>query len=160
MSKPQVRRSDRDRLMAKVRVQPSGCWEWQGYIQANGYGYFRHPETSWAHRASWIVHRGPIPTDLQIDHLCKNKRCVNPDHLDPVTPSVNLRRARPWTKCPEFHPSEPSRFAARADGRQFCRECNRVREQRRRDSAALTAAQILDPHTTNAGNEKTPYPAG
>jgi hypothetical protein len=126
--------------MAKVRVQSTGCWEWQGYIQPNGYGYFRHSETSWAHRASWLLHHGPIPPGLHIDHLCRNKRCVNPDHLDPVTNSVNQRRAKSWTKCPDLHPTEPSRFAKRADGRRFCRECNRVSERQRRDARAQQSA--------------------
>lgn len=126
------KQSPAERFMAKVRVQTTGCWEWQGYIGANGYGYFRHPETSWAHRASWLLHRGPIPEGCEIDHLCRNRRCVNPTHLDPVTPSINQQRAKPWTTCPTWHPETAPRWADRADGRTVCLECKRAAELDRR----------------------------
>lgn len=136
------RRSHVVKFMEKVSIQPGGCWIWQGYIQSNGYGFYRHEETSWAHRASYLILRGPIPEGLTIDHLCRVKACVNPDHLEAVTNQVNVQRAKPWTKCATYHPTEPSRWSNRGDGRRLCLECGRVREQQRRDRQALEAANV------------------
>lgn len=72
-------------------VLPTGfCWEWTGQ-KDSGYGrYSGRP----AHRVTYEVLVGPIPDGLTLDHLCRNKGCVNPDHLEPVTSSENTRRAQ------------------------------------------------------------------
>lgn len=66
----------------------SGCWNWRGHL-SKGYGYFG-PRV--AHRVVYEKVIGKIPDGLQIDHLCLNKRCVNPKHLEPVTPKENTNR--------------------------------------------------------------------
>lgn len=72
----------------------TGCWNWTGGT-TKGYGSFTHPgrKKCYAHRYSWELHRGTIPDGLVIDHLCRNTRCVNPDHLEPVTQQENVRRS-------------------------------------------------------------------
>ncbi len=70
-------------------VNEDGCWEWLHAIQVRGYGVLRG---RLAHRVIYEAVRGPIPEGLQIDHLCENKRCVNPWHLEAVTLQENLRR--------------------------------------------------------------------
>ena len=117
------------RFVLKTDEDPeTGCWNWLGHVKSNGYGYFRHPETTLAHRASWMMMRGPIPDGLTIDHLCRNKRCVNPSHLEPVTALLNVKRAAdPWAACRRLHPDDDSRWSRRGDGRMHCMECNRLR---------------------------------
>ena len=94
----------------------SGCWLWMGYDNGPGYGMIsiERGEEQLAHRVSYELFRGAIPPGLDVDHLCRVRCCVNPDHLEPVTRSVNLRRgvgpklARERqlakTHCPKGHP--------------------------------------------------------
>lgn len=72
-------------------VDENGCWIFRGYINTrNGYGYIgRKP----AHRVYYEKHVGAIPAGLEIDHKCRNRACVNPDHLEPVTHSENALRS-------------------------------------------------------------------
>lgn len=71
----------------------TGCWNWNGRIDANGYGEVgRRNGTRKAHRAIYEELRGPISGGLDLDHLCRNHRCVNPDHLEPVSKAENTRR--------------------------------------------------------------------
>ena len=65
----------------------SSCWEWTGTIRKDGYA------SGAQHRLYYVRAKGPIPAGLELDHLCNNKRCVNPDHLEPVTHAENVRRA-------------------------------------------------------------------
>lgn len=79
------------------KIDVSGdCWEWTPPVGNHGYGEFARQgerRTVLAHRYAYELLVGPIPDGLEIDHLCRNKACVNPDHLEPVTKSENARRA-------------------------------------------------------------------
>lgn len=75
--------------------EETGCWEWMWCISSCGYGALkRDGRVLKAHRVYYERHKGPIPDGLQIDHLCRNRRCVNPAHLEAVTKTENLRRGR------------------------------------------------------------------
>lgn len=77
-------------FMAKVEPEPlSGCWLWAAAMFPNGYGAFGAGHERYAHRYSWFIFRGEIPAGLEIDHLCRIRSCVNPDHLRVVTHREN-----------------------------------------------------------------------
>lgn len=83
------------RFEQKVSPEPtSGCWLWTGAMQPKGYGTVKVDGRVWlAHRAVYTAHVGPIPAGLDLDHKCRNRSCVRPDHLEPVTHAENLQRA-------------------------------------------------------------------
>lgn len=81
------------KVMDRYVVDASGCWNWTGTLSPRGYGTLHVGATSKrAHRISYEVHRGPIPEGLTLDHLCRNRKCINPAHLEIVTAGVNTLR--------------------------------------------------------------------
>ena len=88
------KRSSVERFWASVD-KTDECWLWLQVLLASGYGkFYANGRQHLAHRYAYELLVGPIPDGLQIDHLCRVKNCVRPDHLEPVTPGVNTRRAR------------------------------------------------------------------
>lgn len=75
------------------KILATSCWNWTGHINRAGYGHFWDGDKDIrAHRWAWARKHGPIPEGLETDHLCRNPRCVNPDHLEIVTSGENTRR--------------------------------------------------------------------
>ena len=89
-------RTPEERFWEKVeRIPSSECWFWIAPLNSGGYGtFYWKGKRVGAHRAAYELFRGPIPDDREIDHLCRNRDCVNPDHLDLVTHRENLLRGR------------------------------------------------------------------
>lgn len=92
------RMSAEDKFWARVQKSDDGCWLWMGKPASNGYGRVRIGGKSYAaHRVAYEFSVGPIPDDLEIDHVmdrgCTSRACVNPAHLEPVTHQVNMMRA-------------------------------------------------------------------
>ena len=93
-----ARQDFRARFEAKVRrISADGCWEWTAYRDRCGYGMIGRPGGKGAplraHRVAYELYVGPIPPGAVLDHLCEAPWCVNPDHLEPVTNTENLRRS-------------------------------------------------------------------
>jgi hypothetical protein len=120
------------RFEAKIQPGPSDCWQWIGSLMPNGYGRFKGEAKLpvLAHRWSYEYHVGPIPDGLVIDHLCRNRGCVNPWHMEPVTQKENLRRGIHYnavkTHCPKGHA-----FDAVWGGKRKCRTCQAETDRRR-----------------------------
>lgn len=106
----------RDKILDNSKRQPDGCWIWTRRIQSNGYGQAwlpmcgRRGTSTVAHRVSYLAFKGQIPTGWQIDHLCRVRSCVNPEHLEAVTAKVNVNRSNARykqemakTHCPRGH---------------------------------------------------------
>lgn len=135
MPRQYTRLPDEDRFWPKVdRNAPDGCWNWTGARQPNGYGVFGfRDKTARAHRAAWELLRGPIPEGMDLDHLCRNRACVNPAHLEPVTRSVNLRRGvgipgirSRQTHCVNGHEFTPENTYIPPKGGRHCRACRKA----------------------------------
>lgn len=136
-----------ERLLRRIEINPdTGCWEWQLSTKL-GYGQFalNGTVTRQAHRYAYERMVGPVPSGLELDHLCRVRHCVNPEHLEPVTPRVNnLRSTSPSafnaakTRCVHGHEFTPENTLLRRDGvSRTCRAClkrsNDENTRRRRD---------------------------
>ena len=133
MAKPGPKpRPVRDRFMEKVAPDPmSGCWLWTGKMLPQGYGVLSvEGTTRGAHRLAHELFIGPIPEGMHIDHLCRNRACCSPDHIEAVTPRENLRRgiAPSWVsyrtnRCHNGHELNEQNAYITAEGRRACRPC-------------------------------------
>lgn len=126
-----------ERFMRHVAVQNDGCWLWTGTVNQNGYGTIstrreRSCRTSKAHRIAYELLVGSIPEGLDLDHKCRVRRCVNPEHLEAVTRKENIGRGLRGARvfCPQGHPYSPDNVLWRKNGAaktRICRTCNRER---------------------------------
>lgn len=125
------------RFLALVEMEP-GCWTWTGSQDGKGYGQMKLLGLSpvKAHRISYELSVGPIPEGMQLDHLCRNRLCVNPDHLEPVTNRENTMRGMAPSVithrtglCHRGHSMEDA-YGPRQDGSYTCRPCMNERSLR------------------------------
>ncbi len=134
-----------ERFWAKVQPEPSGCWRWIAYTGGVGYGYIkeggRGSRLLVAHRYAYELLAGPIPAGHELDHLCRHRWCVNPQHLEAVSHTENIRRGvapniliSQSGKCAQGHEINATNTYYRKDrpGRWNCRICRQERRHRER----------------------------
>lgn len=122
-----------ERFCHKVAFAANGCWEWAGSRSDTGYGNMQvgSGKVRNAHRLSYEMFIGPVPDGLELDHLCRNRGCVNPAHLEPVTRTTNIlrgngpaiRKAR--THCKNGHPFDAENTILAPH--RICRACKNQR---------------------------------
>lgn len=128
------------RFEEKFITEPnSGCWLWIGAIKNNGYGNFAYGNKFLlAHRFAYMALVGDIPNGYEIDHLCRVRCCINPDHLEAVTTRVNVLRSGSLsaknarkTHCPNGHPLSGDNLVGHwlRKGMRLCRICYNARKR-------------------------------
>ena len=121
------------RFLEKIDVLENKCWVWTGCVARGGYGIIRiNGHNYYAHRVSYELYKNNISTGLEVDHLCRNSSCVNPDHLEPVTPRENTLRSdgvaahnSKKTHCKHEHPLSGENLYVWKNIGRFCKACNR-----------------------------------
>lgn len=137
--------TEKQRFEEKFIPEPmSGCWLWEAGITNTGYGAFwqgeRTNKTALASRASYEIYKGIPPDGYEADHLCRNRMCVNPDHLEAVPKGVNVLRgmgacakfAR-MDHCAKGHSYAETGFYKRSDGGRRCKVCDKNKTKVKRD---------------------------
>jgi hypothetical protein len=124
-----------ERLLSHIDKTDGGCWLWTASTYFGGYGQINvgNRQIRGVHRVAYELWVGPIPDGLHIDHLCRVRLCVNPDHLEAVTQRENNRRSlsptalnAAKTHCPQGHPYVDGNLAVDKRGFRHCRTCNRA----------------------------------
>ncbi len=122
--------TEREQLLSQFALNGE-CWDWQGPIDRDGYGRLSGRKRPLAHRVAYATLVAPIPANYELDHRCRNRRCINPAHLEPVTKYENWRRGQAVTRlnadathCKHGHSfNEANTYIHK--GRRQCRACNR-----------------------------------
>lgn len=124
------------RLLRRTAMRPRGCWQWKGPKYATGYGQMHVAEIKAprrVHRLSYELFVGPIPEGYEIHHLCGQRDCIRPTHLQAVHPTEHPGTAstlnRQKTHCPRGHEYD---YIRPSDGARMCRRCRRERAEERK----------------------------
>lgn len=137
------------KIEANISREPDGCWLWIGKSKTqDGYGLLKwRGKSHRAHRFVYEMIKGPIPGGAPLDHLCRVRACVNPDHLEPTTVRINTLRGDTLparnaakTHCPQGHPYSEENTYRNPAGQRTCRTCNRAKTARYQARLRVNAA--------------------
>lgn len=138
-------------LRARCEDNEKGCWLWQGAL-AHGYGIVGRNQTGSTnvHKVIYILTHGLVPDGMELDHLCRNRACCNPEHLEPVTHLENMARGvsrcEKLTECLQGHPFVEGSYYATKNGKRVCKQCQSVRHREyreRRDASGALPLNIM-----------------
>lgn len=140
MTYPNCRGTEEQRFFRKIRIAENGCWLWTAG-KCDGYGVFYASGDTKAHIWSYTKYVGPVPAGLELDHICRNRACVNPLHLEAVTSQVNTLRSpispsainARKTHCPQGHPlTQENVYTQIKNGKvrgKTCKTCTKMRSK-------------------------------
>ena len=140
----------KQRIEDNITIDSNGCWVWLKCKDRDGYGKIKfNGKMQYTHRLSYETYVGPIPEGLQLDHLCRVRHCINPDHLEPVTNAENSRRGNTGkhqatkTHCPQGH-EYTEKNIYRWKNQRCCRACRRICKRVRDTARRLRKKLIYD----------------
>jgi HNH endonuclease len=159
-----LNRAELARLNRQITIDPSGCWLWTGPKNTNGYAFAsRGPghTKKVIHRTLWEHYNDQvIPEGMQLDHLCRVRHCVNPEHFEVVTPSVNTLRQdhgnRRKTHCPQGHEYNEQNTRINSKGKRICRACDNARKSMRTGAASADGEAPASDGVQMRGPGETP----
>lgn len=139
-----------DRFFDKIQVDTNACWNWTSNKHNLGYGLFKLNNVNWyAYRVSYFLFNGILPKNLELDHLCRNRLCINPDHLEAVTHQENCKRGniglfwKSKTHCPQGHEyNEENTYKNPFTNRRYCRICKEESKKRLKRERQLVELKV------------------
>jgi len=122
------------RFHSKIELKNNGCHEWTASKNGNGYGQFGIGEkVVQSHRLSYELYKGEISKGLELDHLCMNRACVNPSHLEAIKHKENLKRGvnfnKSKTHCPQGHEYSKKNTHVGKNNKRRCRICLKIQKR-------------------------------
>lgn len=141
----------------RLVIRREGCWGWNGGHISKGYtAIFHAGRQLYGHRVSYEIANGPVPEGLEVDHLCGNQGCTNPEHLEAVTHRENITRhfAAAVTHCVNGHEYTPENTYRRKSGR-LCRLCTLNAQRRKRGAPPLTGVSEIRTYAWGGPRSRT-----
>lgn len=149
-----------ERFLNRIQVSENRCWLWTSTLNNKGYARLgMYKRLVLVHRWTYILFKGVIPANLELDHLCRNPRCINPNHLEPVTHQENNLRGNTQsaihakkTHCPQGHPYDEENTHIDKRGRRECRVCKREKARTYNELLTLKRTHCPQGHLYDSEN--------